>query len=103
MYSYLTVSSTYLLLPTFLSNDLLIPPNNGAILNAAHIIRHFMSSATEAKLGALYIMAREAVYIQIILEEMGHAQPPTPLQPDNAMAEAITNGKVPQNARKQWT
>jgi hypothetical protein len=34
------------------------------------------------------------VYIQNILEEMGHAQPPTPLQTDNAMAEAITNGKV---------
>ena len=39
-------------------------------------------------------MAREAVYIRIILEEMGHAQPPTPLQTDNAMAEAVTNGKV---------
>ena len=52
----------------FLSNDSLIPPNNGAILNVAHIIRHVMSSATEAELAALYIMAREAVYIRIILE-----------------------------------
>ena len=78
----------------FLSNDSTIPPNSGAILNGAHIIRHVMSSATEAELEALYIMAIEAVYIQIILEEMGHAQPPTPLQTDNAMAEAVTNGKV---------
>ena len=39
-------------------------------------------------------MAREAVCICIILEEMGHAQPPTLLQTDNAMAEAVTNGKV---------
>ena len=46
----------------FLSNDSTIPPNNGAILNIAHIIRHVILSATEAKLGALYIMAREAVY-----------------------------------------
>ena len=61
----------------FLSNNSLIPPNNGAILNITHIIRHVMSSATEAMLAALYIMAREAVYIRIILEEMGHAQPPT--------------------------
>ena len=78
----------------FLSNDALIPPNNRAILNVAHIIRHVMSSETEVKLAALYIMAREAVYIRIILEEMGHKQPPTPLQTDNAMAEAVTNGKV---------
>ena len=51
----------------FLSNDSTIPQNNGAILKIAHIIRHVMSSATYAKLTALYIMAREAVYICIIL------------------------------------
>ena len=53
-----------------------------------------MSSATEAELAGLYIMAREAVYIRIILEELGHKQPPTPLQTDNAMADAVTNGKI---------
>ena len=78
----------------FLSNNSEIPPNNGAILNIAHIIKHVMSSATEAELAALYIMAREAVYIRIILEELGHKQPPTPMQTDNAMAEAVINKKV---------
>ena len=78
----------------FLSNEATIPTNNGAVLNIAHIIKHVMSSATEAELAALYIMAREAVYIRIILEEMGHKQPPTPLQTDNAMADAVCNGKV---------
>ena len=53
-----------------------------------------MTSATEAKLAALYIMAHEAVYIRIILEEMGHNEPPTPLQIDNAMADAVCNGKI---------
>jgi hypothetical protein len=53
-----------------------------------------MSSATKAELAALYIMAREAVYIHIVLEEMGHTQPPTSLQTDNAMAEGVVNGKV---------
>jgi hypothetical protein len=37
-----------------------------------------MSSATKAELAGLYIMAHEAVYIRIILEELGHKQPPTP-------------------------
>ena len=78
----------------FLSNEATIPQNNGAVLNLAHIIKHVMSSATEAELAALYIMAREAVYIRIILEEMGHKQPPTPIQTDNAMAEAVCNGKI---------
>ncbi len=53
-----------------------------------------MSSATEAELAGLYIMAHEAVYIRIILEELGHKQPPTPLQTDNAMADAVINGKI---------
>ena len=78
----------------FLSTNAEIPPNNGAILNIAHIIKHVMSSATEAELAALYIMAREAVYIRIILNEMGHKQPPTPMQTDNAMAEAVVNAKI---------
>jgi hypothetical protein len=56
-----------------------------------------MSSATEAELAALYIMAREAVYIRIILEEMGHKQPPTPIQTDNAMADAFI-GYATENA-----
>ena len=42
----------------------------------------------------LYIMAREAVYMRIILEEMGHKQPATPIQTDNAMAEAVINAKI---------
>jgi hypothetical protein len=72
----------------FLSSDTTVPPNNGAVLNIVHIIKNVMSSATEAELAGLYIMAREAVYIRIILEELGHRQPPTPLQ------DAVINGKI---------
>eukprot|EP00956_Cyclotella_meneghiniana_P024798 scaffold50421_cov81-Cyclotella_meneghiniana.AAC.3 len=78
----------------FMSFDSEDPPNNGAILNIAHIIKNVMSSATEAELAALFIMAREAVYIRSVLEELGHKQPPTPIQTDNSMAEAVVNGKV---------
>eukprot|EP00804_Cyclotella_cryptica_P020585 CCRYP_003433-RA/>CCRYP_003433-RA protein AED:0.38 eAED:0.38 QI:0/0/0/1/1/1/2/0/421 len=41
----------------FLSSNADIPPNNGAILNIAHIIKHVMASATEAELAALFITA----------------------------------------------
>ncbi len=79
-----------------LSSNTTVPPNNGAILNIAHIIKSVMFSATEteAKLAGLYIMACKAVYIRIILEELGHIQPPKPLQTDNAMADCIINVKV---------
>ena len=78
----------------FHSNKATIPANNGAVLNIAHIIKHVMTSATKEELAALYIMAREAVYIIIVLMEMGHKQPATPLQTDNATAEAVYNGKI---------
>ena len=77
-----------------MSNESTIPHNNGALLNIAHIIKHVMTSATEAELAAHYIMAREAVYIRIILEELGHKQSPTPLQTYNSMADAVCNGRV---------
>ena len=83
----------------FLSNEVKIPTNKVAVLIIAHIIKHILTSATEAELTALYIMAREAVYIRIILDEMGYKQPSTPLQTDNATAEAICNGKI----QPKWT
>ena len=53
-----------------------------------------MSLAAEAELGALFICAREAVYIRLILKEMGHPQPPTPIQTDNSTAEGVVNSKI---------
>ena len=53
-----------------------------------------MSSAAEMELGMLYINACKAVEIRQILEEMGHPQPPMPIQTDNSTAEGIINSKV---------
>ena len=78
----------------FLSIEATIPANNSTMLNIAHIIKHVMTSTTKAELAALYIMAQEAVYIRIVLTKMGHKQPSTALQTDNATAEAVCNGKI---------
>jgi hypothetical protein len=53
-----------------------------------------MSSAVEAKLGALYLNAKEAVYLRQILSDMGHPQPKTPIQTDNTTAEGVINNKI---------
>ena len=78
----------------FLSENVPFPPNNGAIHNVAEIIKGVMSSAAEAELGSLYINARKGVEERIILTEMGHPQPPTPIQVDNSTAESIVNNRV---------
>ena len=54
-----------------MSSDVANPHNNGAVLNIAQLIKAVMSSAAEAKLGALYINEREAVPMCQLLTEMG--------------------------------
>ena len=81
---------------------------NGAVHVLTTILKFVSSSAAEAELGALYINAREAVYIRQILEEMGHKQPPTPIQIDNTTAGGVGNNKVqpkrtkPMDMRFHW-
>ena len=48
----------------FLANNSAYHPFNGAILNISQIIKAVMSRAAKANLGALFINAREATYIQ---------------------------------------
>ena len=78
----------------YLSNNATHPANNGSVLNISQIIKAVMSSAAEAELGALYINAREAVYIRIILEAMGHKQNRTPIQTDNSTSEGVINNTI---------
>ena len=75
----------------YLSSDVELPPNNGAVLNIAQIIKAVMSSAAEAEIGALFINAREAIPARMALIEMGHKQPKTPIQTDNTTALGVVN------------
>ena len=78
----------------FMDSDITYPNNNGAVLTIAKIIKAVMSSAAEAELGALYINCREAVPARQLLEEMGHKQPPTPMQTDNSTALGVVTNTI---------
>ena len=78
----------------FMSSNTEIPNNNGAVHTVAQIIKAVMSSAAEAELGALYINCREAIPARQVLEEMGHPQPPTPMQTDNSTALGVVTNKI---------
>jgi hypothetical protein len=77
-----------------MSNNIAKPPNNGAILTFAQIIKAVMSLAAKAEVGHLYINCREAIPTRHTLEFMGHPQPPTPLQTDNTTALGAVNNNV---------
>ena len=55
-----------------MSNNHPYPPNNGALLAIAQIIKAVVSSSTDAEIGALYINSREAISTRQSLKKMGH-------------------------------
>ena len=73
---------------------------NGAILNKSKIMRNVMSSAAEAECGAVFENTTDAVPLQTTLEEMGHPQPPTPIQVDNSTAYGFANKQIKQQKSK---
>jgi hypothetical protein len=67
---------------------------NGAIYTFCGIIKFVVASAAEAELGALFLNCKEGVILRLILNELGHTQPPTPIHCNNKTATGITNDTV---------
>ena len=70
----------------FLSDNSKDPTDNGAVLNVAQIIKNAISSTAETELGSLFINTRQEIPARKTIEELGHQQPPTPIQTDNTTA-----------------
>ncbi len=68
--------------------------NWGQTYSSTYHQDHYVIGHQSRTCRPVHEMACEAIYIRIILEELGHKQPPTPLQTDNTMADAVINGIV---------
>ena len=74
--------------------------DNGAIMTLSKIIKHVMSSASEAETAALFYNCKAAAPLQVTLEEMGHPQPKTKVTTDNSTAQGlITKSMIPKAAK----
>ena len=82
------------------SPDSAPPPPNGALHVHSSVMSSVLSSATEAELGALFLNGKEAAMLRTTLTDMGHPQPATPIQTDNACAAGICNDTVKQRRSK---
>jgi hypothetical protein len=67
---------------------------NGPIYSLCTTLKHVAASAAEAELGALFLNTQEVKILRLILQEMGHPQPPTPIHCDNSTAVGISNSTV---------
>ncbi len=59
-----------------------------------------MASAAESEVGALFVNSQEAIPLRYALEELGHPQPPTPVQTDNSTAAGYSNNTIKQKRSK---
>ena len=76
------------------------PPLNAPVQVNSGIIKAILSSSVEAELGALFYNAKDGCRLQNTLQDLGHPQPTTPIQTDNACAAGIANDTVRQKRSK---
>ena len=58
------------------------------------IFKLVAASAAEVELGALFLNVQEARILQLILYEMGHPQPQTPVHSDNTTCVGIVHNTI---------
>ena len=52
-------------------------------------MRHVVVSAAEAEIVGLFYNAQTNIHLRVMLEALGHPQPPTPIKTDNATAHGF--------------
>ncbi len=72
---------------------------NGAFFTLCTILRFVVASVAEAELSALFLNCKEGIIFRLILEELGHCQPRTPVHCNNATTVSIANNTV----KGQWS
>jgi hypothetical protein len=82
------------------SNSRIKPLSNGPLLCHTTVLKHVVSSVTEAEFGALFVNAKEGAVTRTTLSEIGHNQDATDLTTDNTTSDGIINNKVQQKRSK---
>ena len=67
---------------------------NDLIHSVSKILKNIVSSAAEVEIAATFENCKEALLIRTTLEELGHPQPPTPVQVDNTTAHGFANETI---------
>jgi len=63
-------------------------------------MQSILASTTKAEVGALFYNAQDGTMLHTTLETLGHPQPATPIQMDNAVMDGIVNNQVKQRQLK---
>jgi hypothetical protein len=66
----------------------------GAVYVTCTMLKLVVASVAEVELGELFFNAQEAKVIQLVLEELDHPQPPTPIHIANTTTVGIVNNTI---------
>ena len=78
------------------------PITNGAILLTCKTRRHNVASSAESETAGLFHNAQVAIPIRYTLNKIGHLQPATPIETDNATATFFIHDNINQKKFKSW-
>ena len=67
---------------------------NGVLHVECRLLRRIMASAAEAEIGGVFHNCQTSVLLRIALQELGHSQPPTPIQTDNSTTVSFANSTI---------
>ena len=84
------------------SGDKSSPFINGALLVECKTLRHVVASSAEAETAGLFHNAQVAIPVRYMLNQLGHAQPATPLKTDNSTALSFVKNNITQKRSKSW-
>jgi hypothetical protein len=73
---------------------------NGAMHVTCTILKLVTASAAEVKLGALFLSAQEAQVFCLVLAELDHPQPPSPIHIDITTTVSIVNNTIKR--QRSW-
>ena len=76
--------------------------DNGAIMTISKVIKHVMSSASEAETAALFYNCKAAAPLRTTLMEMGHPQSRTQVTTDNSAAQGLIKKTMIPKAAKSY-
>jgi hypothetical protein len=76
---------------------------NGAILIVSKVLKHVMSSAAEAEIGAVFINAKEGAVLRTTLEELGYTQPPHQRKLTIPLLQGTSMVQSNKNTQQPWT
>ena len=75
---------------------------NGPIHIECKLLRHVVTSTTEAETAGLFHNCQKIVEIKQMLTALGHPQGAVPVKPDNAMTASFVTDMLKQKRSKAW-